>query len=220
MQTLFYKLPRNIVNCFRGYKLAWHIVAIALTYILVTSGFDWFYFESINSSVLRSILLPAVLLGGILPILVPLILLAAGKVKKDWKTINTAWAVGQAGLIGLLISSFYKAFTGRLQPPHLNSLIDISRDFMFGFLRHGIFWGWPSTHTTIAFAGAVTLYILYVRNHKSVAYTAILYAFYVGFGVSVSIHWFSEFVAGAIIGTVVGTVVGKSFSDRLPPEHL
>jgi membrane-associated phospholipid phosphatase len=27
-----------------------------------------------------------------------------------------------------------------------------------------------------------------------------------------TIHWFSDFVAGGIIGTIVGIVVGKSFS--------
>jgi membrane-associated phospholipid phosphatase len=26
-----------------------------------------------------------------------------------------------------------------------------------------------------------------------------------------TIHWFSDFVAGAIIGSVIGAVVGKSF---------
>jgi hypothetical protein len=40
---------------------------------------------------------------------------------------------------------------------------------------------------------------------------ALLYAFYIDLGVSVTIHWFSEFVAGAIIGSVIGTVVGRSF---------
>jgi F0F1-type ATP synthase assembly protein I len=41
---------------------------------------------------------------------------------------------------------------------------------------------------------------------------AIAYALYVGIGVSMTIHWFSDFVAGAIIGTMIGTVVGTSFS--------
>jgi len=46
---------------------------------------------------------------------------------------------------------------------------------------------------------------------------AILYAFYVGIGVSLTIHWFSDFAAGAIIGSVIGAVVGKSFgSDEKP----
>ena len=43
----------------------------------------------------------------------------------------------------------------------------------------------------------------------------LLYAFYVGLGVSVTIHWFSEFVAGAIIGSVIGAVVGRGFKTRL-----
>jgi hypothetical protein len=36
-----------------------------------------------------------------------------------------------------------------------------------------------------------------------------------GLGVSLTIHWFSEFVAGAIIGSVIGTVVGRSFKTKL-----
>jgi hypothetical protein len=40
----------------------------------------------------------------------------------------------------------------------------------------------------------------------------VAYALYVGLGVSMTIHWFSDFAAGAIIGTVIGTVVGTSFS--------
>ena len=34
---------------------------------------------------------------------------------------------------------------------------------------------------------------------------------YVGIGVSLTIHWFSDFVAGVIFGSVIGIVVGKSF---------
>ena len=41
---------------------------------------------------------------------------------------------------------------------------------------------------------------------------ALTYAFYVGIGVSMTIHWFSDFVAGALIGTAIGIVVANSFS--------
>ena len=117
----------------------------------------------------------------------------------------------QAAAIGLAMSSFYKVFTGRVQPDFRSlELIDNSREFLFGFFRHGAFWGWPSSHTTVAFAVAVTLFILY-RNNPLIKYSALLAAFYVGIGISTNIHWFSEFVAGAIIGSVIGTVVGKSF---------
>jgi len=70
-------------------------------------------------------------------------------------------------------------------------LVDISRSFQFGFLRHGIFWGWPSSHTTIAFSIAVTLFVLYPKN-LAVRILALLFAFYIGIGVSMSIHWFSD----------------------------
>ena len=47
---------------------------------------------------------------------------------------------------------------------------------------------------------------------KIIRFIALAYAFYIGIGVSVtSIHWFSEFVAGATIGSVIGVVVGKSY---------
>jgi membrane-associated phospholipid phosphatase len=32
-----------------------------------------------------------------------------------------------------------------------------------------------------------------------------------------TIHWFSDFVAGAIFGSVIGVVVGKSFWLNLRP---
>jgi hypothetical protein len=49
-------------------------------------------------------------------------------------------------------------------------------------------------------------------EQKWLGYLAIAYAFYIGVGVSVTIHWFSDFVAGAVIGTVVGAVLGTSFT--------
>ena len=91
---------------------------------------------------------------------------------------------------------------------------DISHVFHFGFLRGGVFWGWPSSHTTIAFAMAVTVCTLWPKPWW-LGLMAMLYAFYVGFGVSMTIHWYSDFVAGAIIGSVAGTVVGKSFRGNI-----
>jgi membrane-associated phospholipid phosphatase len=82
--------------------------------------------------------------------------------------------------------------------------------FQFGFLRGGVFSGWPSSHTTIAFAMAVTLFQLFPKQ-RWLGYVAITYAFYIGLGVSMTIHWFSDFLAGAIIGMAIGTVVGKTF---------
>jgi membrane-associated phospholipid phosphatase len=221
MPGFLYQLPKNIARCFKGYNLLWQILAIVLTYIIVASGFDWSYFISAQKPVLRTFLFPAVRLGMILPIVVPLLLLVIGLLRKSLKNKDTAFALGQAAVLGLAISSFYKAFTGRIPPPHFLGhavLVDTSHGFRLGFLRGGMFWGWPSSHTTVAFAMAVALWELYPEN-KLVRYAAILYAFYVGIGVSIRIHWFSEFVAGAIIGSVIGAVVGKSFHHRRSSLH-
>src|SRR5271157_1290733 len=215
MRGFFYNFLRNVVKCFRGYNLFWHLLAIGLTYIIVTSGFDWLYFKYFKGSLLRSLLFPAVRLGSRLPIIVPIALYVTGKLGSNLKAVNAAYAVGQSVLIGLLLAAFYKTFTGRVHPPRLLApdIIDISGEFRFGFLRGGVFWGWPSSHTTIAFAMAVTLLMLYTEN-KIVRYLAIFYSLYIGLGVSISIHWFSDFVAGAIIGTVIGLAVEKSFREH------
>ena len=228
MPGFLYQLPKNIIRCFKGRNLLWHLLAIVLTYLIVASDSDWYYFVSTQKPVLRTLLFPAVGLGMIVPIVVPLILWAIGALKNDLKIKNTAFALGQAAILGLAISSFYKAFTGRIPPPYFLShgaLVDTSHGFRFGFLRGGMFWGWPSSHTTVAFAMAVTLWGLYPES-KPVRYAAILYALYVGVGVSIRIHWLSEFVAGAIIGSVIGAVVGKSYQhrksgiDRRPADKL
>jgi hypothetical protein len=57
----------------------------------------------------------------------------------------------------------------------------------------------------------MTCLIMLWSKNKPLVTGALLYAFYIGLGVSVTIHWFSEFVAGAIIGSVIGIVVGRSF---------
>ena len=116
---------------------------------------------------------------------------------------------GRLNFIGALVAAAYKAITGRAHPSH-GVGADVSHIFQFGFLRGGVFWGWPSSHTTIAFAMAVTLFRLFPKQ-RWLGCVAITYALYIGLGVSMTIHWFSDFSAGAIIGTAIGTVVGKSF---------
>lgn len=216
MKGLFHNILKNVWACFRGRNLLWQLFAIIFTYAIVESGLDWSYFLHSRSGGLQTLLFPAVIIGSLVPIIAPLTLLAAGKLKKSFKVENAAFALGQAAILGLLISDFYKAFTGRIPPPEIfgvGTIADTSAVFQFGLLRGGVFWGWPSTHTTIAFAMAIALAILFSEK-KLVKYPVIAYALYVGIGVSVSIHWFSDFIAGAIMGTVIGIAVGGSFRIR------
>lgn len=216
MLGFVHKIFKNLASVFRSRNLLWHLVAIVLTYMLVFSGFDWFYFQATRNTIFQLFLFPAVLFGAFIPIFGILIFFLISTVRKNAKFVNTAYALGQAAILGLVVSDFYKAFTGRMGPPEIfgnGPIVDISRDFRFGFLRGGVFWGWPSTHTTIAFAMAFTIFMLY-RNSRFARSASLLYAFYIGIGVSATIHWFSDFVAGAIIGSVIGIVVGKSFLSR------
>jgi membrane-associated phospholipid phosphatase len=209
LKLFFLTLPGNIARCFKGRMLIWHGAAIALTFDLVTSGLDWRYFLSTRSSSLRSWMFPAVHIGGLLPIALPLILIALGILTASAQTRLIAAAVAQSELVGALMAAAYKALTGRAHPMRAVGP-DLSHIFKFGLLRGGVFWGWPSSHTTVAFAMAVAVLRLFPKQ-RWLGFLAITYALYVGVGVSMTIHWFSDFVAGAIFGSVVGVVVGNTF---------
>ena len=213
MRGFFYKILANFAEIFRGCNLFWHLAAIALTYLLVASGFDWFYFESTRNPILQFIFFPAVLLGAFIPLFGILIFYFISAIRKKADFVKIAFALGQAALLGLLTSDLYKFFTGRPSPPGFSTQdlsTDISYIFRFGILRGGVFFGWPSTHTTVAFAMAFALIMLYPKD-KRVQCAALIYALYIGIGVSATIHWFSDFATGAIIGSVIGIVVGRSF---------
>jgi membrane-associated phospholipid phosphatase len=222
MPELFYRLPQNIIAVFRGRNLLWHALTIGLTVLIVRSGGDWSYYLETRGDTILRLARPGIVIGTFLPIVGILILLLVGEIGKNRRLITTAWALGQAALLGYVISCGYKAFTGRLPPPfrgfsmsamNEGSLADTSHGFQFGLLKGGVFWGWPSSHTTVTFAMMSCLILLWPKN-KPLVVGALFYAFYIGLGVSVTIHWFSEFVAGAIIGSVIGTVVGRSFQTR------
>src|SRR5271169_5661342 len=143
MKWFVSSLPRNIIGCFKGRLLICHIAAIFLTALLVLSGFDWRYFLSTRAPSLRSCMFPAVIIGGLLPIVLPLALLALGSLSGSARTRLLGWAVGQAEIIGGLVAAAYKAITGRAHPSHAVGP-DLSHVFRFGLLRGGVFWGWPS----------------------------------------------------------------------------
>ncbi len=209
MRNFIYDTPKVILKAFKD-NFLWHVLAIVITYILVVTNFDWYYFIHTRYILLNYAFFPSIILGGILPIILPIYLIIRGHLEKKESTIHLGWLLGQAAIIGSIISSIYKTFTGRLQPNLYDITHNISHAFNFGFLEHGIFWGWPSSHTTVAFAMAFSLIYLFSKN-KIVRIFSILYAFYIGIGVSLSIHWFSDFVAGAIIGTIIGITTTKIY---------
>jgi len=207
-------LVKTIVKTFSGKNIYAHFLAFALSAIIVLSGFDWYYFTHMRNVGASYWFFPAVILGAIIPIIIPIYLFASSSVLKSHARKVLGTAITVSIVAGWVISSFYKSLTGRIQPPHSDLLTDISHQWNFGFMKHGFFWGWPSSHTTIAFAMAFTLIALFPKN-KLLTFFAFIYALYIGLGVSMSIHWFSEFVAGAIIGAVIGITVGKLYKNKV-----
>jgi membrane-associated phospholipid phosphatase len=210
MREFFYSLPRNFAGCFKGWKIAWHLVAIGLGVVLVTSGFDWLYLSATRSPQLLAWFIPGITLGVWVPLALPPSVLLAGIAFKRAKIIRTGWALAQVALIGFVLGELFKAVTGRPQPP-LFMGPDTSHVFHFGLLRSEIVSGWPSGHTIIAFGMSVALFWLFPKK-RWIGAAALLYAFYIGLSVSMTVHWFSDFASGIIFGIVVGTTVGRSFA--------
>ena len=212
--NFFSGIFQNIASLYRGRNLVWQVIFCLLTYILVVSGFDWWYYEHTRNVTLQSIFFTAAIAGFLIPVLVPIGMFIYAAITKNIRIRNAAYGISQAGILGLAISSFYKVVTGRPGPYHLISGPNISTVFRFGILRGGAFQGWPSSHTATAFAMSFALINLFPKN-KAVQYGALIYTFYIGIGVSATIHWFSDFVAGAILGAIIGIAVGKSFLKRV-----
>ena len=206
LSTLF---PR-LIRCFAPRYLPWHVLAIGLTAAIVLSGLDWKWFI-VTQGVYR-LFFAAAVLGFLVPVFVPLGILISGKRRKDAERVRAAWMLAQAELVGLLLSFVYKAFTGRIQPNLHDYVRDISHGFNFGILRHGVFWGWPSSHTTVAFAMAAAL-AAYHPHLRRMRFLVFVYAALIGIGVSMSIHWLSDAVAGVVFGVIAGTVVGRAYAN-------
>lgn len=191
------------------------LVASVFTYLCVESGFDWWW--HLHSHPYAMYALSAAIVGFFVPILLPVALYVWGDVTKNSQRMRSAALLAQAAAVGWVLSSTLKVFTGRMQPEFytLVSNVDNSHEWLFGFWRHGIFWGWPSSHTTVSVAIACVFAMIYRKNPFLVG-LALVYGAYIALGVSVSIHWFSDALAGVIFGYVAARAVsrGNDYSHR------
>ncbi len=213
MRHFLKTIPHILRTFYSGKLLMLQVLACMLTYVIVRSDFDWKYFVFMQTFPYASIFHLAVSGGFILPILMPFIIIGIEAARKQKMKEEYGWMILQSAFLGWAISSFYKAFTGRVQPDRHNLLVDGSHGFHFGFLQHGIFWGWPSSHTAVAFSMAFA--VITTTKRMWLKIMVFLLALYVGIGVSFSIHWFSEFIAGALIGAAIGMSIGKTWKKLL-----
>ncbi len=215
--SLFGNFGNNILNSFRGRNLYYQLAAVAVTPVLVSGDVDYrveHFFNQHPSYGDAANMVPYS--GELLPFIAGGSLLAYAKIRNDDEVLGASFAVIQASVIELMDNIALKAITGRPGPnwrkyPNMDAL---SEEFRFGFLRGGIFNGWPSGHTgaTMAVVSALTNYYPHSTWLKIAGYGLVAYTMY---GVSSydrgSMHWFSDAVAGALMAYTIGSTVGRYY---------
>ena len=215
--NLFGNIGNNILDSFKGNNLYLHLAAVGATAILVTQDVDYDVEHFFNQhEEYGKWAKPILFTGQFLPFAVGGGLFAYGKLNNNQEAVGASFAVLQASLIEFLYNSTLKAITGR-PGPHWRDNSDmesLSKTFRFGLLRGGIFWGWPSGHTsaTMAVVSALTNYYPQSTWLKIVGYSWVAYTI---FGVSSvnrgGMHWFSDAIAAALMSYAVGSTVGKYY---------
>lgn len=217
---LFGNLGNNIINSFKGDNLYLHLAGIASTFILVSSNTDYKAEKFFNEHEgYGNAARPVIRMGMFFPFVISGSLYAYGKFAKDNEAVGASFAVLQSSLISFLYNSLLKAVTGRPHPDWRNSnnMESLSKTFRFGFMRGGIFWGWPSGHTasTMAVVSALTNFYPDKTWLKIAGYS---YVAYMIFAVSSlnrgGMHWFSDAIAAAFMSYAIGSTVGKYFRSQ------
>lgn len=223
--NLFGNLGNNIVNSFKGGNLYLHLAGIASTVLIVTTNTDYhvhkFFYEHEGYG---EAAMPVIRAGMFIPFVTGGSLYAYGKLKKDDRAVAASFAVLQSSLIAFLYNSLLKAVTGRPNPDwqHNADMKALSKTFRFGFMRGGIFWGWPSGHTssTMAVVSALTSFYSEKTWLKIAGYSLVAYMIY---GVSSlhrgGMHWFSDAVAAAFMSYAIGSTVGKYYRSKFPENN-
>jgi membrane-associated phospholipid phosphatase len=208
---------------FSGSRALFPLSAVAGTFLIIKSGLDtqvhnFFarntFFESYSHQ--------AIGFGAIVPVLLGGGLLGSGLAGGSSRLASAGSAVLQASLLAVCTSTALKALTGRPQPGNHHEQViyednTASETFRFGFLRGGVFWGWPSGHM-LANTAAVTSLLSFYKdktwlNVAGGAYLGYLFLSVVSHGRN-SMHWFSDAVAGTLMGYAIGSTVGRDFRRR------
>lgn len=221
--SLFGNIGNNILNSFKGDNLYLHLAGIASTVLIVTTNTDYhvhkfFYDHEEFGNAAR----PIIRAGMFIPFVTGGSLYAYGKFAEDDRAVAASFAVLQASLVAFLYNSLLKAVTGRPNPDwqHHSDMKALSKTFRFGFMRGGVFWGWPSGHTSSAMAVVSALTSFYADKTwlKVAGYSLVAYMMY---GVSSlhrgGMHWFSDAVAAAFMSYAIGSTIGKYYRSKF--EH-
>lgn len=207
-------LGRNLAWSLIGpVPLAAHATATASTWLLLDQGVDaaGLRVASRQDPAWNGIAnAPGLIVGSFAPMILP----ASLYFFSDRGSATGAVALQAVG-IAFLYNNALKAATGRRPPESDHPDPDgLAHGFRFGFLKGGLFNGWPSGHamTNSSLAAGMASYH---RDRPWAVPLSLAYSAYVGscvtFGAQGDIHWVSESVAGVLMGYAIGWTVGSSY---------
>jgi len=223
LKLVFHEIGWNALHSITFNYGANFIGAGLETAVLVETGGDWAWRNLVyDHYALSQAGLPFTYIGWAVPFSTPVVFYITGLALNNEKAQMCGLALTQAALLTALIPSPVKMITGRSKPGlitksnnhHVRSsdTRDFSRDF--DWFNMNFVDGWPSGHTAQAFAAAAVITEIY-KDNIPLAIGVYSYAALMGLGVSVTVHWVSEAIAGALIGYAIGKTVGKSFARLL-----
>ena len=222
--SLFGNIGNNVLNSFKGDNTYLHLAGIASTVLIVTTNTDYYVHKFFyDHEGFGETAMPVIRAGMYIPFVTGGSLYAYGKLYNDDRAVGASFAVLQSSLVAFLYNTLLKAVTGRPNPDwqHHSDMKALSKTFRFGFLRGGVFWGWPSGHTssTMAVVSALTSFYSEKTWLKIAGYSLVAYMMY---GVSSlhrgGMHWFSDAVAAAFMSYAIGSTIGKYYRSKFQSD--
>ncbi len=123
-----------------------------------------------------------------------------GKIKKE-QVIHAVFACFVSWVIALLVKEFFPTIRPFIANGAEVLTLTIPRDAAF-----------PSEHTTLAFALAVTVFL----HDRRVGWFFLAGAFLVGISrVMANVHYPIDIIGGALLGTIVAVIIEKTHFSKL-----
>jgi membrane-associated phospholipid phosphatase len=218
VQGFTWRVWQHTKESFAGPNAMLHLAAVGVTWLMVETDVDaraqrWA--DGLDGTASRVARIPGLAGGMLVPTVLPIWLYVSANRRDDGYVAAGAAAAGQAVVLAFVANNALKALTGRRPPDSGKHLDDSerSRGFRFGFLRGGVFNGWPSGHVMVNTALAASL-ATYFDEIDWMPVAAYGWAAYVAASVTVGghVHWLSDTLAGGMMGWAIGRTVGRGFA--------
>ena len=225
LSTVFHNIGWNALHSIT-YNYGLNVIGAGLgTWAFIETGLDWKWRNTAyKNNWLAQCGIPGLYTGYAVHGLAPIAAYITGRIIQNKRLQITGLALAQALVLTLGIQSVLKMSTGRALPGIVNEL-DHTRSSRtenfsdeFNWFNMNFIGGWPSGHTATAFAAAAVIAEIYYDNIP-LQFGVYTYAALMGLGKSVSVHWASDVIAGALIGFAIGKTVGISFRRLSGGDH-